>query len=237
MTIGIYKLEFAGTSKCYIGQSLNIELRFQSHLSKMRKQESSIKLNDAYVKYGNPTLEILSECNPEDLDTFEVETIEIFDSVVNGFNTCSTPGGKTTLYGEAHPRCEYSDAQLYYVLNLLTSRLDLQLDEISKLTKVSKSVVTNISCLISHSWLKEAYPKEYKELEEHYSSNIRRDSTKNGPKSEVFYIISPNKETYLVDNITKFAKLHSLDKSHLSKLRTGERKSHKGWKLCPTPPA
>ena len=233
MTIGIYKLEFAGTSKCYIGQSLNIEMRFKQHLNLMRKQESSIKLNQAYLDYGNPTLEIILECGSSELDSTEQEAIEIYNSVVAGFNTCLSAGGKTSLQGEQHPRCAYTNEQLKQVLILLVTRLDMSLEAIAEETSVSKNVVTNISCLNSHHWLKDCYLDIYSKLEIISENNLRRLPTKNGPKSETFKVFSPTGEIHIITNITTFAKQHSLDKSHVSKLRSGERKSHKGWKLCP----
>ena len=178
MTIGIYRLNFPNTTKCYIGQSLDIESRFHTHLNKMRKQESSIKLNAAFLEYGEPTLEVLSECTPEELDEFETETIEIFDAVNNGFNRCSTPGGKTSLVGEYHPMSTYTDTQIVEVLELLTQDDYIDISEIVDITKVSTSG-----------------------------------------------------EKYLVSNTREFSQLHGLDCRGLSKVKTGNRLSYKGWKL------
>lgn len=231
MTIGIYKLEFAGTSKVYIGQSVNIETRFKQHLNLMRKQESSVKLNEAYKTYGNPTLEVLSECTEEELDSFEKETIEIFNSVVNGFNTCISTGGKTSLSGENHPNSNYSNESIYLVLKLLVSNLELNFQDIYELTGVSRSVISGISCLQQHKWLESVYPKEYKELQLQFTNGIRLNCTKRGIKVDEYRLISPEGGIYVITNTRKFAELHNLDYRHLSKLKTGERKSHKGWKI------
>lgn len=233
MTIGIYRLEFAGTSKCYIGQSTNIEYRFTHHLILMRKQESSIKLNEAYKLYGNPTLEVLCECAEEELDKCEAEAIEIFDAVHSGFNTCVSAGGKSSLRGEKHPNSGYDNKQILEALHYLVTRLDLNIPEIAKHLDVSKSLLLGISSLLTHKWLEDANPTEYSILRKNLEDGVRREATKNGPKVETFKLVSPAGDIHTVTNTMEFAKLHNLDKSHLGKLRTGERKSHKGWKLCP----
>lgn len=231
MTIGIYKLSFPVTDKVYIGQSLNIESRYRQHLKLMNNQGSSTKLNEAFLKYGVPTLEVLSECTEEELDSYENETIDIYNSVNNGFNTCLTAGGKTSLCGEKHHNSGYTNAQIINVLHLLITRLDLSILSISELSQVSKSVVLNVSCLDAHTWLKESRPIEYAVLVDMRTNNIRKLSSKSGTKIDNFKVVSPTGDTHLVSNIMQFCKLHGLDKSHLSKIRTGERKTHKGWKL------
>ena len=231
MTIGIYKLEFAGTSKVYIGQSVNIETRFKQHLNLMRKQESSVKLNEAYKTYGNPTLEVLSECTEEELDSFEKETIEIFNSVVSGFNTCISTGGKTSLSGENHPNSNYSNESIHLVLKLLVSNLELNFQDIYELTGVSRSVIAGVSCLQQHKWLESIYPKEYKELQLQFTNGIRLNCTKRGTKSDEYQLVSPEGVVHKIVNTRQFAELHGLDHTHVSKLRKGVRKSHKGWKL------
>jgi len=92
MTIGIYKLNFKGTDKVYIGQSKNIESRFNSHISALRAGYSTKKLLEAYNSFGTPTIEILCECRIEELNDFENETIEIYNAVDNGFNASYTAG-------------------------------------------------------------------------------------------------------------------------------------------------
>lgn len=231
MTIGIYKLSFPGTDKVYIGQSLNIESRYRQHVKLMNSQESSAKLNYAFLELGTPTLEILSTCTKEELDSYENETIDIYNSVNSGFNTCVTAGGKTSLCGENHPNSVYPNDQIIEVLHLLVTRLDLSINDIAVASKVSKSAVLGISCLQYHTWLKEGCPEEYTVLVDMHKANTRKLSSKSGTKIDSFQVISPIGETHLISNIMHFAKLHGLDKGHLSKLRTGERKTHKGWKL------
>ena len=72
MTKGIYKLEFSNTDKIYIGQSIHIETRFTTHLYELRSGSHSVKLQEAYNRYGEPTLSIIETINKdEDLDALE----------------------------------------------------------------------------------------------------------------------------------------------------------------------
>lgn len=87
MTIGIYRLIFPNTDKCYIGQSVNIERRYMQHLRSFELSSASAKLQNAYNMYGKPKLDILLDSiEVSELDTCENEAIEIFDSFHNGFN-------------------------------------------------------------------------------------------------------------------------------------------------------
>jgi predicted GIY-YIG superfamily endonuclease len=52
MTIGIYRLIFPNTDKCYIGQSVNIERRYLQHLRDMEKGTAARKMQHAYSIYG-----------------------------------------------------------------------------------------------------------------------------------------------------------------------------------------
>lgn len=233
MTIGIYKLIFPNTNRVYVGQSINIETRYTQHLNLMKQGKSSKELNFAYINFGAPTYEIVVECSEEELDDFEEGAIEIFDAVNNGFNTCFTPGGKTKHSGELHGRSNYSNQQIYSVLLELINNLDKNFQEISESTKVSKSVIAGIACLQQHRWLKLDYPDEYTKLEYIHSNGVRHKGTKRGIKIDIYYLLSPEGTTYLVTNSAQFAKEHSLSNCAILRLRTGERKTHKGWKLCP----
>lgn len=54
---GIYKLTFQ--SEIYIGQAQDINKRYKDHLYKLHTGTHVPKLQEAYAKYGKPTLEIL----------------------------------------------------------------------------------------------------------------------------------------------------------------------------------
>ena len=66
---GIYKITNLQNNKIYIGQSLNIEQRWQRHLNS--KDESAIHL--AIQKYGkeNFSFELIEECDRSLLDERE----------------------------------------------------------------------------------------------------------------------------------------------------------------------
>ena len=101
--IGIYKITNKINNHCYIGQSVNIEHRFQEHKKPYNwKRESTKALYQAFQKYvlNNFTFEIIEECNEKQLDEKEQYWIQYYNSYKNGYNM--TSGGETN-FGDNHP--------------------------------------------------------------------------------------------------------------------------------------
>jgi hypothetical protein len=231
MTIGIYALRFLGTDKVYIGQSINIEARYLSHIYKLKVDQAAPKLQKAYSQYGTPTLEILAECTKEELDTFENETIEIWDSVANGFNTMSESGHISSLYGDACGNSKFTNAQIIEVFDLLVDSPQLTQVDIVNITDVSKAVVCEISCGTTHKWLADVFPERYAILMElKITRRLKRMSAKTQGKHYPD-IVSPEGVSYTVDNIRGFARLHGLNYSALGCVLRGKNSHHKGWKI------
>ena len=94
--IGIYKITNNLNNKKYIGQSRNIEKRFNKHRSESFNKNSShyeYPLYRAIRKYGieNFSFEIIEECKIEELNEKEEFWIKYYDSFFNGYN--QTLGG------------------------------------------------------------------------------------------------------------------------------------------------
>lgn len=231
MTCGIYKLVFKGTDKVYIGESENIENRFRHHLYTIGNGRASQKIKDAVFLYGKPTLVILAECTPNDLYPLEKETIEIYNSVAEGFNTRSEAYAGNSLKGEDSGLSLFSNKEIEEVFFLLIGDY-MPFKEISKITGVTINVIENISRLKSHTWLKDLYPNEYRILEDKKSKRISLGSSALGRGKVYPAIQSPTGEIYYdIPNAKLFAEKHLLNHSHLVGVLNSKRKSHKGWKL------
>ena len=90
MTCGIYKIENKINGKIYIGQSIEIERRWQKHLS----ASDDFIVHQAIRKYGkeNFIFSIVEECELIDLNEKENYWINFYQSIVpNGYNMI--PGG------------------------------------------------------------------------------------------------------------------------------------------------
>lgn len=165
MTCGIYLLTFKGTDQVYVGQSRNIEKRYKGHIWLMEKSMHSKKLQDAYNKYGVPTLNIILECCIEELDTQENEAIQLYDSVVNGFNTLYSAQDTPTYnkVGEEHCNCVYTNLQLIEVIRLICLNT-ISLKNISTILDVDYSTVRGISNGTRFKWLINIIPDMYNEM-------------------------------------------------------------------------
>ena len=92
MTCGIYRIRNLENDKCYVGQSVNVEDRWQGnrgHLAALRnKWHSNTKLQNAWNKHGEESFafEILQECDRANLSHLEAFWITKLDSVYNGYN-------------------------------------------------------------------------------------------------------------------------------------------------------
>ena len=90
--IGIYKITNNINGKIYIGQSIDIKKRWETHKYYTYKKDT--KLQKAFTKYGisNFTFEVLEECSKELLDEKEIFWIKYFNSFEDGYNM--TLGGQ-----------------------------------------------------------------------------------------------------------------------------------------------
>jgi len=221
MTIGIYKLVFPNTSKLYIGQSIDIERRYLQHIYCMSKGSSSKELNKAYSVFGKPSLEIVEVTSSEELDQKELHYILKYNAYISGFNSLS--GDTDQLFGVNNPNCKYSEEDCFCVLYYLTDPSYTH-NDISLILDVSKNVISDISSLKSHVWLKEKYPELYSKVEELAGTRSSINGKHRYPR-----IVSPEGVVHEVTNITAFAKSNNLLVSGLHKLLNNYRKSYKGW--------
>lgn len=116
MSIGIYKYQNKVNSKIYIGQSSNIEKRFNQHLYNSTQDNEKIKSSIDYAikKYGieNFDFEIIEKCSINELDEKEIYWIKYYNSYQNGYN--KTPGGKS-VRGEDHPRAILTEQEVWNI--------------------------------------------------------------------------------------------------------------------------
>lgn len=217
----IYKLQFDGDERVYIGQTTRtIEDRVKVHYRRLHKNNHhSKKLQEAYNIYKiDPKYTIIEECLPEEMDLLEIKYISEYNSFKEGFN--GTTGGSSCAYGEDAPNAKYCADDYTCVLTFL-AHTDLSSKAISEETGVSEVIVSQILNKTSHTYLKELMPVEYSLISRKYN------------RSSVIHplIYSPEEVEYNVSNIPIFAKTHNLDKSHLSSVLKGRETQHKGWHL------
>ena len=98
--VGIYKIKNIVNGKIYIGQSVNIDKRFQQHRSNYKNPNSKqyeCPLYEDMRKYGieNFDFEAIEECAEEELDEKEIYYIKYFQSLENGYNR--NAGGKNAV--------------------------------------------------------------------------------------------------------------------------------------------
>lgn len=147
MSTGIYKIENLINGHCYIGQSINIELRWKKHRALV--ENSDYPLYRAIKKYGidNFSFDIIQECEPCELDELEIYWIEYYNSYYDGYN--QTRGG-----GKYGCNVKISDEDLWEIVQLLKNsdlsqaaiaqKFNLGNDTISEINHGKTRVLDNI---------------------------------------------------------------------------------------------
>lgn len=86
----IYKITNDINSKIYIGQTINtIEYRFRCHINEANQQNHQNKFHNALREIGPEhfKIELIEECDNDELNDRECYWIKYYDSVNTGYNT------------------------------------------------------------------------------------------------------------------------------------------------------
>ena len=88
--MGIYKITNKINNKAYIGQSIDIEHRWKTHIS---RHSTCSAIHKAIEKYGtdNFIFEVLEECKQKELNDKEIYWIKYYNTFEDGYNL--TRGG------------------------------------------------------------------------------------------------------------------------------------------------
>ncbi len=232
MTIGIYVLNFTGTDKVYVGQSVNIERRYLKHVSNLKLEKDrldgnvkNIKLFNAYCKYGEPSLSILEVCPLIELDTKEISWIEEFDSVDFGYNICS--GGRSGR-GVHNGSSIYTESQILGAFELLLDSANLYSD-ISLKVGIPTSCISGIATGQIHMWLQDKYPDRYEIMLSTLSirqklSNELGHKKIHAKELGIVYpiVIDTDGIEYSITCIREFASVHGIDGGNLIKMLDGK---------------
>lgn len=82
MNSGIYEYRFANGDN-YIGQAIDIEKRWDQHISKMARGTHTKLVQEAYNKYGEPEFYTIVTCHPHYLDALEAFYIYVKEPTLN----------------------------------------------------------------------------------------------------------------------------------------------------------
>lgn len=137
--IGIYKIENLINGNKYIGQSKNIQQRWNKEKRVAFKEEAheyNYPISKAFRKYGveNFSFEVLEECPQEQLNERERYWVSYYDTFYNGYNQ--------TLGGDSPKVCPKE--KIIGVINDLEST-DMYHREIAEKWNISQEMVQGIN--------------------------------------------------------------------------------------------
>jgi len=156
MTCGIYKIENKINGHCYIGQSINIEQRWNNHKKTAHSASPAYDypLYRAIRKDGIKNFEwtILEKCSQKELNDKERYYIKLYNSLIpNGYN--QTIGGQDSF---GHPvKLNFEQVE---EIKILLKETQLNNVEISNLYNVSETLISAINTGYYWNDLETQYP-------------------------------------------------------------------------------
>ena len=213
MISGIYKITNKLNNKAYIGQSIDIERRFEEH----KRDKDNCRIHLAIQKYGvdNFVFEIIEKCPPNKLDEREKFWIAYYKTFGHGYN--ATEGGNQNIL-PAIQACQKRVYQYNFDLQLINVYEGVR--EASRQTNISASSIGECCRhLLSHA-------HNYIFC---YEGDIPTSKPKIHRKAVIQYDLQ-NNELQRFNSIKEASIQTQTDKSSISAVCKGKRKTANGYK-------
>lgn len=170
MTGYIYQIINKENGLRYIGKTINIKKRKDTHFRKLKNNEHvNSKLQNAWNKYGEEafdfTYEVFDLENANELNTLEKIYIRKYNSYENGYNL--TPGGDG---GEIRNKLNYDQFCLVY-LGCQWKGYTMKLGEY---LNVDSACISAILREVSYATFREKANNEPSETKEYYQNQFRK---------------------------------------------------------------
>ena len=225
--IGIYKITNKLNGKVYIGQSINIEKRWNQHIN----AKDNFVIHNAIKKYGeeNFKFEVLLECPAEMLDVWERDMIALYDCISpNGYNLtegggrCKCSEETKKKMSEAHKGMHHSEETRLKMSNI---RKGVKLKPHSEETKIKMSKAHKGKRLSEEAKHRMSVAKKGIHLSEEHKRKLsdakkgkkRSDEVKNKLKGRIAW----NKGVSLSEEVK--LKMKGLKKGKHWKIENGKR--------------
>lgn len=222
---GVYKITCVPTGDTYVGSSINILSRWDSHESEMRTGLKRGIFKELAKKYGcsNFTYSILEECSAP--QSIEQKWIDLLSPTLNIATSAKSffVGKDFGRKGEEHNLARHTKEYYISILRFLCKDLDNRTPHVvvKYFPDTTVNIIKRIRNQSGHGWLQQECPVEWNILSEY----------RNKKRTKEHHLITPDGRTIVSTNLNKLAKEEGLDPSSLYKLVKGKLKSHKKWRL------
>ncbi len=172
----IYKCTNKLTSRIYIGQSIrSLQERALEHIKELKNKKKKGLWQEDYDLYGRDSFifEILEESGDILSDLENSYILELNTLEPNGYNKKLGSSNKSEiirLYKNTMPQIASSLKLLIQPTPFLT------IPEISLITGMSVSMLSDLSCGKAYNWLADLYSEDYEIIQSIIDSKLQRDS-------------------------------------------------------------
>jgi hypothetical protein len=220
---GIYKIEFEDSS-FYIGQSLNLDTRFKDHCKLLLAGvHHNYKMQQKYDKFKKfPTYTIIKYCEPELLNDFESELIDLSNP-----KCLNIKAGGNNNYGANAITAKYATEDIEMAFLILVNNPGILHKEVAEFVGIDINTVHDISAGRNRVFteIRKMYPEKYDLLLKMKAANTK------GKTTVVLQHLDGRIVNLVSGEYSEFCRNNSVQSSNLSKVITGKRVSTMGWKL------
>lgn len=152
MTTGIYELVFSNSMR-YVGKSINIEERWDSHAKSFQLNRAAAKLQHEYNRCGMPMFNILVRCHKDHIDIIEAYLIAKRKPELNTTMVAPITDEEYRILVDNAEYLLMSTVEHVQVLGSRAARIYELEDELEELRKENEELLTEKDHELDHKLL------------------------------------------------------------------------------------